>query len=821
MKCYSLSLVVPVYNEEELLEEFISRSMNDLERVSDDFEIILVNDGSTDRTLEISQRICSSNKNLRLISLEKNSGVGVATKVGLKAAVKEIIFNNTVDAFFNTEELPRFLSYIDDYDVLSGYRTNLKSNNLYGKILTVGNFYLIKILFMLNLRAVQTAQFFKKKVLDSIEIESNSTFVAPELLIKAAKLGYRIKEIGTVYQKRKAGKGKCGKISNVLDSFMEIIHFWYKWILSENIKRASGGIVRFAKSHYLAIIFFFIVGLIMVSQQFLARVDLGGDYKGLYYVYDSNNVDAYIAKMKEITEGHYLVSSPYFYEYKNNTQYVLPVGEYIYLLPHFLLGISLMSTMIFNQFFFPALLFIAVYFFIFKILAQDSFGAKLSSVCGGLLVVLGYNFNTVSAVLDLLRGTQLYQAGVIWNRPVNPVTGVILLFIFLLAVWKIINDQKMNKKMSILAGIVLGLTIGYFFTWFLAMSIIGIMLLIHLFQRSYVTVKKILIIIFVNFLVTAPYWMNVIRLLVYGGGDNRAARNGAFFNHSPVINKFLTLAFIVFLVLMFIEYRRGKIKTWHWFCFALLAGGEAAYNQQIITGINVWHPHFVQFTIPVVFAVFIIVLHNYVRPFSDKIWKLTILLLMLGSIMMGVNNSRQYLSNRPNFRHFQEYGDVFKWFNDNAAKECVIFVNEKGEELVRFIPGFTHCNTYTAPGGYDLEVPEARRYHNFLTLLRIWGVDPKNAGDYLRKNYLLINEYFFADWDQALSMVYESRMEDTIKKAADDYAEFAKKNFEQELKTYKLDYVLSEGALPEPVKNILLDAKLIETINGQFFIYKL
>jgi glycosyltransferase involved in cell wall biosynthesis len=211
------------------LEKFVFKSLDDLKKVSDDFEIILVNDGSTDKTLEISQGLCDSNSNLRLITLEKNSGVGIATKIGLKAASKEIIFNNTVDAFFNTKELPRFLESLNEFDVISGYRTNLRSNNWYGKALTVVNYYLIRVLFNPKLKAYQTVQFFKKEVLDKIEIESTSTFIAPELLIKANLLGYKIKELPTEYQKRLAGKGKCGTPKNIFRTIGNILKFWFLW----------------------------------------------------------------------------------------------------------------------------------------------------------------------------------------------------------------------------------------------------------------------------------------------------------------------------------------------------------------------------------------------------------------------------------------------------------------------------------------------------------------------------------------------------------------------------------------------------------------
>ncbi|KKS34886.1 MAG: Glycosyltransferase [Parcubacteria group bacterium GW2011_GWC2_42_12] len=227
---YSLSLVIPAFNEEELLAGIIRESAVELSKVSDDFEIILVNDGSTDRTGQIAQKLAEEFKFLKIVNLEKNRGVGEATIAGLLAAQKEIIFNNTVDAFFNIKELPRFLPYFASYDIVSGYRTNLKSNSIYGKILTIGNFRLIKFLFPRpKLRAYQTVQFIKNEVIKKIKIEAETTFIAPEILIKADHFGYKIKELGTEYQKRKAGEGKCGKPKFVIRSFYDILRCWFKW----------------------------------------------------------------------------------------------------------------------------------------------------------------------------------------------------------------------------------------------------------------------------------------------------------------------------------------------------------------------------------------------------------------------------------------------------------------------------------------------------------------------------------------------------------------------------------------------------------------
>lgn len=236
---YSLSMLVAAYNEEELLESFIRKSMSDLARVTNDFEIVLVNDGSTDNTLKIARGLAAEFSNLRLINLDRNLGTGKSILPAFASASKEIVFMNTVDAFFNTEDLPLLLGYLDNYDVVSGYRSDLSANSVYQKILTLGNYALIRLLFRLRLKAYQTVQFHRKSFLDSISIEATSSFISPELLLKAHKAGKSIKEVKIKYYPRVAGKAKGGNIKSILRTFKDILKFLWLWVILKRMKLSN------------------------------------------------------------------------------------------------------------------------------------------------------------------------------------------------------------------------------------------------------------------------------------------------------------------------------------------------------------------------------------------------------------------------------------------------------------------------------------------------------------------------------------------------------------------------------------------------------
>ena len=247
---FSLSLVVAVFNEEQLLEEFTLKALRDLAAVANDFEIVFVDDGSTDRSRAMEDELARKYPQIKLVKLAKNGGLGNAYAAGFKAATKEVVFNNTVDSFFDTAELPQLLPYLEKADVLSCYRTNTKSNNPYQKILTLGNYWLLRILFPVKLKAYQTLQFYRRDFYQAIDIESRSTFIAPEQLMKAIAMGKSVAEVPIVYHPRKKGEAKGGKPKFVLQTFRDILKFWFRWVVLRRPMVIAGGQKYPIRSYY-------------------------------------------------------------------------------------------------------------------------------------------------------------------------------------------------------------------------------------------------------------------------------------------------------------------------------------------------------------------------------------------------------------------------------------------------------------------------------------------------------------------------------------------------------------------------------------------
>jgi len=239
---HKISLVIPAYNEEELIERAIKTSANSLSGIAGDYEIIIVNDASSDRTGQIVDRYAQVNPNVKPIHNKNNLGSGKSLFIGLKSVRYDFILTNFADLPFDIRELPGVLALFEeeDIDFVVVTRRNRKANSTYRKITSLVNYWLIRTLFNLKIGDFQFVQVYKKKVIDAINIRSKGTFVPPEIMIKALHEGFKMKEYSAVFHPRMGGNAKYGNPRLILQTICEIAVFWYRWlILGERTKNKN------------------------------------------------------------------------------------------------------------------------------------------------------------------------------------------------------------------------------------------------------------------------------------------------------------------------------------------------------------------------------------------------------------------------------------------------------------------------------------------------------------------------------------------------------------------------------------------------------
>lgn len=237
---FSLSMLGWALNEEESIGSYIERAEQCLDAVTDDYELILIDDGSTDRTWETAQGYQAARPWLRLFRNERNRGPGFNTKRAISLASKDYLFWQTVDWAYDIRELMASLRLLEKYDVLQGVRLDAVSptglmarrSDHFGKaIVSVTNYLLIKFLFRLPLRDYQNVTVYPRALIQSAHLETQSAFTNPECLLKVWWKGVSIKEIPVPFIKRERGSAKGTRPKAVLAAVRDVVSWWVQWIL--------------------------------------------------------------------------------------------------------------------------------------------------------------------------------------------------------------------------------------------------------------------------------------------------------------------------------------------------------------------------------------------------------------------------------------------------------------------------------------------------------------------------------------------------------------------------------------------------------------
>lgn len=229
-KFAKLSVFFPAYNEEQNIEKTVLNALKVLKENVSEYEVIIVNDGSKDKTGAISDKIAKENKFVRVIHHNPNQGYGAALRSGFYNAKYPWIVTIDSDGQFDFAEVTKLLAKTDRADVIYGYRINRQDSTL-RKINGWAWTLLNNLLFGVNVHDVDCAfKLVKKEVIDKIpKLESSrGGMISPELLAKAKKSGYKIVEVGVHHYSRSEGKQTGANLKVIIKSFADLISLWKK-----------------------------------------------------------------------------------------------------------------------------------------------------------------------------------------------------------------------------------------------------------------------------------------------------------------------------------------------------------------------------------------------------------------------------------------------------------------------------------------------------------------------------------------------------------------------------------------------------------------
>jgi glycosyltransferase involved in cell wall biosynthesis len=234
----SISVFFPCYNEEGNVENTVRKALAVLEKLYTDYEVIIVNDGSKDRTGEIADRLAVENPHIKAVHHAKNRGYGGAVQSGIRASTKRYIFYTDGDGQFDIGEMPQLVPLMADFDIVACYRLN-RQDPWMRKVNAFCWTTLVNIVFGMRIRDVDCAfKLCKREIFDNMQLSSTGALISAEILARAIRKGYRITQKGVHHYPRRAGVQTGAKLSVIIRAFKELFKL-RRQIIKDN-RNAAG-----------------------------------------------------------------------------------------------------------------------------------------------------------------------------------------------------------------------------------------------------------------------------------------------------------------------------------------------------------------------------------------------------------------------------------------------------------------------------------------------------------------------------------------------------------------------------------------------------
>ncbi len=223
----SISVVLPAYNEELSLAKAVGDALEFLQGAFEEYEVIVVDDGSTDRSAKIVEDLSKENAKLRLLKHGKNLGYGRAIANGFAAARHDLIFFTDADNQFDIRELSSFVPLTKECDAVFGFRIYRYDSVLRCLLSWVYN-RMVRILFRIRIRDVDCSfKLFKRKIVEQLVIECDDFFIDTELVARTARLGCPTMERGVRHYPREAGHTSV-RPSHIPRTLWTLARMWFR-----------------------------------------------------------------------------------------------------------------------------------------------------------------------------------------------------------------------------------------------------------------------------------------------------------------------------------------------------------------------------------------------------------------------------------------------------------------------------------------------------------------------------------------------------------------------------------------------------------------
>jgi glycosyltransferase involved in cell wall biosynthesis len=225
----TVSLVIPMYNEEENIGHALACAVDSLERWSGGYEILVVDDASLDRSAELVAAESARNPRIRLLRNETNRKLGATLKRGYAAATMDLVLYMDADLPFDPEVIGRAMQalHVTRADLIAGYRLDRTAEGFRRTLYSYVYNSLIGVLFGWPHRDINFSfKLMRREVLEAVELESDGSLIDAELIVKAKNLGFVIQQLGLDYFPRTRGRSTLSSPAVIFKMMRELVRLY-------------------------------------------------------------------------------------------------------------------------------------------------------------------------------------------------------------------------------------------------------------------------------------------------------------------------------------------------------------------------------------------------------------------------------------------------------------------------------------------------------------------------------------------------------------------------------------------------------------------
>jgi glycosyltransferase involved in cell wall biosynthesis len=235
-----LSVFFPAYNDSGTIASLVIASLKAAERLTPDFEVIIINDGSVDATAEIADELARTYPQVRVVHHPRNRGYGGALRSGFAAATRDLVFYTDGDAQYDPAEMEVLWSaFNEDVDLVNGYKIS-RSDPAHRVVIGRLYHHAVKLLFGLRVRDVDCDfRLMRRGIFERVVLEKNSGVICLELMKKVQDAGFRIAEVPVHHYHRAYGKSQFFNFRRLFKTGIDVMRLWFELVIRGERQRTD------------------------------------------------------------------------------------------------------------------------------------------------------------------------------------------------------------------------------------------------------------------------------------------------------------------------------------------------------------------------------------------------------------------------------------------------------------------------------------------------------------------------------------------------------------------------------------------------------